>query len=316
GLSTCANARAREAEREGKAKEGYEGVGAEGIAGNSWRGGSVLSSIPSTPPISLELPIRVTRLCVGGCVSRAVQVGDLSLFVSFLFAGFHACLRHLVFGLLLLPSAFFVLHTAASSFAFGLATAGWSLSFALPFGFWSSTLLYSGVRFRLLFRFVIILLLRLSFLCFVFRILLDGALMPFLLTDESSTVAGAMQYLAAFFRVVRLHRTIVLALRLPSCSSTSGGASSARPPPPIPSAQPWSCSLCSRPASGGWCSSACFTYTSPAAVDGPTTSSRWSHNADEKTVMDGKKTVVIRRRSAEPREMLVEAVAQLCEEED
>ncbi|KAJ6448110.1 hypothetical protein C8R45DRAFT_172961 [Mycena sanguinolenta] len=77
GSSTCANARAHEAEREGKAKEGYEGVAAEGITGNPLRGGSVLSSIPSTPPFSLEARMWVARLCVGGCVSRAVQTNQV-----------------------------------------------------------------------------------------------------------------------------------------------------------------------------------------------------------------------------------------------
>ncbi|KAJ6458436.1 hypothetical protein C8R45DRAFT_1031640, partial [Mycena sanguinolenta] len=115
--------------------------------------------------------------------------------------------------------------------------------------------------------------------------------------------ASAVRYLAAFFTVARLCRVVVLTMRGPSCSSpTSGGASPARPRPPMPLAQLWCAPDRCRPLGA---------RVPPPHLPLPPLAliprqAVVTANAHEKTVVDGQKTIVIRRRPLEARGMLVE----------
>ncbi|KAJ6458746.1 hypothetical protein C8R45DRAFT_1221542 [Mycena sanguinolenta] len=120
--------------------------------------------------------------------------------------------------------------------------------------------------------------------------------------------ASAVIYLAAFSRVARLHRVIVLTLHPPSCSSpTFSGAA-----PSSAVIYVLGASLVLLPVFQNlirWMVLECFLHIYICRR------CRWSHNADEKTVVDAKKTTVIHHRPPEAREMLVEVVGELCEEE-
>ncbi|KAJ6458724.1 hypothetical protein C8R45DRAFT_1183279 [Mycena sanguinolenta] len=199
--------RQRQPEAGQEGEEEYVGEEGEGKAGNPWRGASVLSSISSTPPFSLEARMWVARLCVGGCVSWAGCRAEYDRRIE-------------------------------------------------------------------------------------------------------SPAPGALQYLAAFFRAARLHRVIVLTLRGPSWSSTSGGAASLvrRHLYPRRNAGPAPCASDRRGPLGARVPASHIPLPPLSMVPRQAVATA---NGHEETVVDGKKTIVIRHR----REMLVEAVRELREEE-
>ncbi|KAJ6458785.1 hypothetical protein C8R45DRAFT_1109903 [Mycena sanguinolenta] len=144
--------------------------------------------------------------------------------------------------------------------------------------------------------------------------LLDGVLIPFFDRRIKSTVRGAVMYLAAFFTVARLHRAIVFALRPSSCFSTSGEALPLIHHHLYPqhSPSPAPCASDRRRPLGAQTTPPHMSLSPLSLIPRQAVA---TVNAREKTVVDGKKTIVIRRRPPEAREMLVEAVGELREEE-